>query len=116
MRLLIDSSFWAPGVLALRQAGHDVEAVSDWPADPGDRAILAYAHARRRILVTLDKDFGDLIVRDGHPHAGLLRLVTVSVHSQASMALEAIDRFGSELLGGAIVTVEEDRIRVRPSD
>lgn len=32
-----------------------------------------------RILVTLDNDFGDLIVRDGHPHAGLRRLVTDSV-------------------------------------
>ena len=116
MRLLIDSSFWSPGIVALRSAGHDVEAVKDWPTDPGDRAILAYAHAHQRILVTLDKDFGDLIVRDGHPHAGLLRLVTVSVHVQALMVLEAIERCGSDLLAGAIVTVEEERIRVRPPD
>jgi predicted nuclease of predicted toxin-antitoxin system len=116
VRLLIDSSFWSPGIAALRTAGHDVEAVRDWPADPGDRTSLTYAHAHQRILVTLDKDFGDLIVRDGHPHAGLLRLVTVSVHAQVPMVMEAIDRFGDELLGEAIVTVEEDRIRVRPSD
>lgn len=116
MRLLIDSSFWSPGIVALRRAGHDVEAVTDWPADPGDRAILAYAHSQSRILVTLDKDFGDLIVRDGHPHAGLLRLVTDSVRLQVPMVLDAIDRYGGALLDGAIVTVEEDRIRVRPPD
>ena len=116
MNLLIDSSFWAPGIEALRRAGHDIEAVKDWPADPGDRAILAYAHVHQRILVTLDKDFGDLIVRDKHPHAGLLRLVTDSVHLQAPMALDALTRHGDDLLAGAIVTVEEDRIRVRPPD
>ena len=115
MKLLVDSSFWAPGIGDLVRAGHDVEAVKDWPADPGDRAILAYAHAHQPILVTLDKDFGDLIVRDGHPHAGLLRLVTDSVHLQAPMALEALELHGDDLLAGAIVTVEEDRIRVRPS-
>jgi predicted nuclease of predicted toxin-antitoxin system len=113
---LIDSSIWSPVIGDLRRVGHDVEAVHDWPSDPSDRAILAYAHAHRRILATLDKDFGDLIVRDGHPHAGLLRLVTDSVHDQVSMILEAIDRHANDLLSGAIVTVEEDRIRVRPPD
>ena len=116
MRLLIDSSFWSPGIGDLVRAGHDVEAVKDWPADPGDRAILAYAHAHQRILVTLDKDFGDLIVRDGYPHAGLPRPVSDSVRLQASMALDALARHGDDLLAGAIVTVEEDRIRVRPPD
>ena len=116
MRLLIDSSFWSPGIVALRWAGHDVEAVADWPADPGDRAILAYAYSQSRILVTLDKDFGDLIVRDGHPHVGLLRLVTDSVHLQAPMVIDAIDRYGADLIAGAIVTVEDDRIRVRSPD
>jgi hypothetical protein len=55
VRLLIDSFFWSPGIVALRRAGHDVEAERDWPADPGDRAILAFAHSHSRILVTLDK-------------------------------------------------------------
>ena len=116
MRLLIDSSLWSPIAHDLRQDGHDVEAVADWPKDPGDRAILAYAHAHQRILVTLDKDFGDLIVRDGRPHAGLLRLVTESVHQQIVMVREAIEKHSDDLLVGAIVTVEEDRIRVRPPD
>jgi predicted nuclease of predicted toxin-antitoxin system len=116
VRLLLDSSIWSPVAVELRRAGHDVECVSDWPADPGDRAILAHAYAHAQVLVTLDKDFGDLIVRDSQPHAGLLRLVTDSVHLQSSMILEAIDRHSSDLLDGAIVTVEEDRIRVRPPE
>jgi len=100
----------------MRQDGHNVEAVADWPRDPGDRAILAFAHDHRRVLVTLDKDFGDLIVRDGRPHAGLLRLVTESVHEQTPMIRDAIQKHENDLLAGSIVTVEEDRIRVRPPD
>lgn len=114
MRLLVDSSIWRPVAVDLRQDGHDVEAVHDWPVDPGDRAILDYAFRHRRVVVTLDKDFGELIVRDNHPHAGLLRIVTDSVHLHLGMIVEAIERHEYDLLHGAIVTVEEDRIRVRP--
>jgi hypothetical protein len=47
----------------------------EWPEDPGDEAILATALAHGRILVTLDKDFGELaIVRDAS-HAGIVRIV-----------------------------------------
>jgi predicted nuclease of predicted toxin-antitoxin system len=116
VRLLLDSSIWSPVVDDLRRAGHDVEAVRDWPSDTGDRAILAHANAHGRVLVTLDKDFGTLIMRDRQPHAGLLRLVTDSVHQQTPMVLEAIERFGDDLRAGAIVTVDEDHIRVRPPE
>ena len=34
----------------------------DWPTDPGDDDILTYAYQEDRILVTLDKDFGELAI------------------------------------------------------
>jgi predicted nuclease of predicted toxin-antitoxin system len=55
--------------------GHDVVWASDWPSDAGDEEILAAAHADSRVLVTLDKDFGELAVARGHPHSGIVRLV-----------------------------------------
>ena len=36
----------------------------DWSRDPGDEEILAIADQERRILVTLDKDFGELAVAE----------------------------------------------------
>ena|SRR5581483_332041 len=107
---------WYPITHDLRQDGHDVEAVAEWTHDPGDRTILAYAHAHQRVLVTLDKDFSDLIVRDRRPHADLLRLVTESVHQQTPMVRDAIAKHEADLLAGAIVTVEENHIRVRPPE
>lgn len=46
----------------LEAAGHDVVWVGDWDRDPGDREILFQARSEGRILVTLDKDFGELAI------------------------------------------------------
>jgi hypothetical protein len=46
--------------------GHDAEWCGDWQKDPGDSAVLAYAHEHRRILLTLDKDFGELAILKGY--------------------------------------------------
>ena len=53
MRILLDGCIWWKVSEDLRQAGHDVEWVGDWPSDPGDPAIMAHAFRERRILVTL---------------------------------------------------------------
>jgi len=42
----------------------------NWEQDPGDEEILAKAHDEGRVLVTLDKDFGELAVVKRVPHSG----------------------------------------------
>jgi predicted nuclease of predicted toxin-antitoxin system len=64
-RILLDSCVWPPAAKELRAAGHDVEAVHDWPSDPGDEEILKRAKLESRILITLDKDFGELVFFHG---------------------------------------------------
>jgi len=104
-----------PGVRPLLEsAGHDVIWSGDWPHDPGDEAILAYAHRERRVVVTLDSDFGQLAIHRGLPHSGILRITKVSVREQASLCEIALRRHGIELELGAIVTVNRKRTRVRP--
>ena len=57
----------------LEHEGHDVAAIGrDHPHALADRDILAIAHAEQRILLTNDKDFGDLVFRDRLPHAGVI--------------------------------------------
>jgi len=113
VRLLLDSSVWGPTGTALRRHGHDVEWVGDWPADPGDLAILEHAHADGRILVTLDNDFGELAVRQGVKHSGIIRLFLTTVSTEADVCLAVLAAFGEELLAGAIVTATPRRMRVR---
>ena len=51
MKVLLDACVWGGTVAVLRSAGHDVEWVGDWSADPGDEQILATAAANRQVLV-----------------------------------------------------------------
>lgn len=51
--------------------------------DPGDEEILRLALTEKRILVTLDKDFGELAIVKGMPHCGIIRLVNISAKKQA---------------------------------
>jgi predicted nuclease of predicted toxin-antitoxin system len=113
MKLLMDSCMWGPTGAALRAAGHDVEWVGDWPSDPGDRAILERAHADERVLVTVDNDFGELAVRQGIKHSGIIRLAMTPVLLEADVCLAAIVAFERDLLGGAIVTATPRRMRLR---
>jgi predicted nuclease of predicted toxin-antitoxin system len=78
VKVLVDSCIASSVAPALSSAGHDVECVSDWPADPGDAEVLGRAKASGRVVLTLDKDFGDLVVVRGQAHAGIVRLVGFS--------------------------------------
>jgi predicted nuclease of predicted toxin-antitoxin system len=82
--------------------------------DPGDDEILARAHEEGRVLVTLDKDFGELAIVRGRSHAGIVRLVGFSGREQAAVCLDALALYGPLLEAGAIVTAEPGRFRVRP--
>ncbi len=113
MKLLLDACMWGPTGAALRAAGHDVDWVGDWAADPGDRAILEHAHAERRVLLTVDNDFGDLAVRQGIAHSGIVRVAMTPVHLEAAVCLAAFER---ELLDGGIVTASTRRMRVRRAE
>jgi predicted nuclease of predicted toxin-antitoxin system len=99
---------------ALAEVGHEVERVADWPSDPGDVAILSHAYDTGQVVLTFDKDFGELAVVHGRPHAGIVRLVGLSTAQQAPVAVAALSRYADELRQGALVTAESDRTRVRP--
>jgi predicted nuclease of predicted toxin-antitoxin system len=100
----------------LESAGHDLIWTGDWPSDPGDVEILARALAERRILVTLDKDFGELAVVRGQRHSGIVRLVGIAARQQSTVCLHVLANHGTELEAGAIVTAEPGRLRIRPAD
>ena len=77
MKLLLDTCVWGGAKKTLESSGHDVVWTGDWAEDPGDEEILAKAHNEGRILVTLDKDFGEIAIVKGKPHSGILRLVNL---------------------------------------
>jgi len=80
VKLLLDSCVWGGAKTELQAFGHDVVWCGDWDHDPGDEAVLAISRTEGRILVTLDKDFGELVVVQGKPHCGILRLASRAAH------------------------------------
>ena len=116
MKVLLDGCVWGGADETLRAAGHDVESTADWPRDPGDDDVLAHAFRNSQILITLDKDFGELAVVLQRPHVGIVRLVDLRAADQGTAAAAALAQYGHDLSQGAIVTVEPGRVRVRPPD
>jgi predicted nuclease of predicted toxin-antitoxin system len=113
MKFLLDTCVWGGASNELRSSGHDVIWAGEWPDDPGDDEILDRAHREGRILVTLDKDFGELAVFYGTSHSGIIRLVNIGAKQQALACLRVIDIHGEDLKSGAVITVEPKRLRIR---
>jgi predicted nuclease of predicted toxin-antitoxin system len=114
VKLLIDTCISGSVRDVLQAAGNDVVWTGDRPQDPGDDEILDHAHREKRILITLDKDFGELAAVQARPHSGIIRLVNWPSRQQASTCLLILERYASDLEAGAIVTAEPGRVRVRP--
>ena len=82
MKILLDTCVWVGARKDLEAFGHDVLWAGEWQEDPGDEEILSRAHKENRILVTLDKDFGEMAVLYGFPHSGIIRLVNLPARKQ----------------------------------
>jgi predicted nuclease of predicted toxin-antitoxin system len=81
-----------------------------------DEEVLARAREERRILVTLDKDFGEFVVVRGLPHAGIIRLVCFSAREHAEATMKILETHIVALEAGALITSNPKRgtPRVRP--
>lgn len=115
MRILADENFPGTAVKALRKHGHNVVWVRT--AKPGieDRAILEWAQTENRLLITLDKDFGELAFGRNLPSecGVVLFRMNLSDAGTASMKIAEILESRSDWPAHFSV-VEEDRIRMRP--
>lgn len=114
MKVLLDTCVWGKAADEMRAAGHDVIWSGDWPEDPGDEEILSRAWTDQRVLVTLDKDFGELAVLQGAAHSGIVRLVGFRAQEQGRACLSILNAHADELARGAIITGEPGRVRIRP--
>jgi predicted nuclease of predicted toxin-antitoxin system len=104
-------------VEGLRQAGQDVLAVRDGCRGAGDRSILETATREGRALVTVDKCFGDLVVRRGLSVPGhvLVRYSQSDVWAVRDRLLAVVAQHG-ERLHRMYAVVTPARARVRRLD
>jgi predicted nuclease of predicted toxin-antitoxin system len=73
MKFLLDESAEFRICAFLEGLGHDVAAIAyDFPSSLADEEVLDIATRSQRILITNDRDFGELIFHHGRPHAGVI--------------------------------------------
>ena len=96
----------------LQSYGHDALDARELGPDPGDRALLERAVSENRILITMDKDFGELIHLHGRPHTGLIRLPEVRMAQRIILVEDLILNHHQALDERAIITVTSGRIRI----
>jgi predicted nuclease of predicted toxin-antitoxin system len=115
MRWIADENVSGTVIRTLHELGHDVLSVKELMRGAGDPKILALAQAERRVVVTHDKDFGELAFRFGLPAACgviLFRLSGVDPASDNRRMLEVLQS-GVDWTGHFAVATE-DRVRIRP--
>ena len=115
VRILADECIPLPVVDALKASGHDVLLIKDVCPGCPDIVVLRLANQQGRILLTRDKDFGDLTVRFRKKVPGIIRynLLGMPLDRQAEQLVSALKN-APKPLAGHITTVEPGRIRQRP--
>jgi len=118
MRVLVDNALSPLVAERLRGGGHDATHVRDYGLEAAaDADVLALAEREGRAILSADTDFGALLALWGktRPSFVLLRR-SVGNHprEQASLLLKLLARFEVELNEGSVLTVTDDRVRIRP--
>lgn len=113
MKVLLDSCIWGGAKRDLDAAGFDVVWVGDFLKDPGDEAIMQFSCEQGRVIVTQDKDFGELAIFRGVPHFGIIRLVNFPAAQHGSASNRILNLYKHELFQKAIITADSNKVRVR---
>jgi predicted nuclease of predicted toxin-antitoxin system len=95
MQLVADENVPGPVIDRLRADGHVIHAISEMSAGLHDTGVLATSHAMALVLITHDRDFGELAVRQGLPVSGviLLEVERLSLGRQIAAETEWVGYF-----------------------
>jgi predicted nuclease of predicted toxin-antitoxin system len=100
----------------LRLDSHEVEYVAELSPGIVDEAVLARSLDSASVLITADKDFGELVFRNRQVSAGVLRLLGLSPAMKADLVSHAIREHAQELPGAfAVLTPGSLQVRRRLS-
>ena len=115
-RFLADENVPRASILLLRQYGLDIRSIGeDAPGTP-DARVLEEARKEGRVLLTFDRDFGELIYRRGleaPPAVVYLRLVPATPDEPATIVRNLLDH--AEIrIQGRLTVVTREGVRQRP--
>jgi len=114
MQLVADESVDGQLVAALRKAGHSILYIAESSPSIKDPDVLRFATSRNEILLTEDKDFGELVHLKRMAHAGviLLRLNDMSAPDMIARVIMLLDHHGDGF-ADAFTTIDRIKVRIR---
>lgn len=114
MRFLANENVPLDAIVALRQAGHDVVWIRTEAPGSKDEEILDQAVKEERILLTFDKDFGELAFRSRLPASCGIVLFRITASGSEHLARIVTTALETDTeWSGHFSVVERNRIRVR---
>jgi predicted nuclease of predicted toxin-antitoxin system len=116
MQLLANENFPLVSVKLLRQAGYEVASITEDSPGIEDPEVLAVAVDEQRIILTFDRDYGELMYRFRLPAPKGVIYLRFRPHTPEEPAAILSNLFRTEELQieGWFTIVERDRIRQRP--
>jgi len=116
MNVLADESVERQIVARLRQDGYSVLYVAEMEPGITDNLVLRRVNETQSFLITEDKDFGELVFRQGLAHCGvvLVRLAGLPAHAKALMVSQALAAHRTEL-SNAFSVITPGIVRIRRS-
>lgn len=113
MRFLADESCDFAIVRILRKAGHDVLAVAESFSGAPDSEVIKLAVSQKRIVLTEDKDFGQLVYAHGQKTLGVIFLrFPFSAREIIAKEVVLLVKAQKERLIGSFVVVQPGKIRI----
>ena len=117
LRFLVDVGVGKKVEEWLTSHGYDALFVRHIDSKMKDKDILRLAVSESRMVITMDKDFGELVYHSGKGHSGvlLLRLEEATGDEKAMVVQRIMEDFSRELEGGFCV-FENGRLRIRAKE
>ncbi len=118
MNFLADESVDFPIVRSLRENNFTVDYISEIKPDISDEKVIKLARQKSRVLITADKDFGDLTYRGNKISEGIILYRLSGMHNldKAELIVSIIKNHISELKGSfTVITKDHTRIKTLPN-
>ena len=114
LKLLVDVGVGRSVEQWLAANGYDVRSVRDIDSRMSDEGILALAVSEGRMVITMDKDFGELVYASGQPHSGvlLLRLEDAPSEKKVSVVRSILSQYADDMQGRFCV-FQQGRLRIK---
>ncbi len=112
LQVVADESVDFRIIALLRERGLQVYSIAEKLQSAKDEVVLKLAHENSALLLTEDKDFGELVFRLQMPHSGILLIKIEDAQQKIPLVIETVTRNLQEMIGKFSV-IDGNKLRIK---